>query len=303
MFSHDSRKIMNVREYEDANTNTNTIRDQLVFAVLELNVVRLLEILTNHPDSLEFSDGLLNLAIFANSKKENELKDPSDIIEILVRHGVDINKHCPLQSAMLFDNESAARVILNYNPEINIYNAKHGSILHLAIKNDQISLALELLRRDARIDFKDESGNTALHLAIEAKAFDLVSELLIKGAGLNCQNNYGSTPLHFAVAANNKDILILLLKQEGINYFIEDNEKRKAVDWAARCNYEKMLGLILQKNIHDLRVDPKATKLFYKHPSNLTYFSSRPSFSQFVNMLALKDIFDDCAVISICNKG
>ena len=72
---------------------------------------------------------------------------------------------------------------------------KKSSLLHLAIENENVNIALELLEAGADVHEKDEDGRTALHLACAMELKKVVQALIDKGSLVNERDYSATTPL------------------------------------------------------------------------------------------------------------
>ena len=85
------------------------------------------------------------------------------------------------------------------------------TLLHQAVLNNDISLAVELL--DAGIDKNRSSsyGETPLYYAVAGAIHELVSLLLRAGADKNIANHKGETPLSRAIKNGHAEVVMMLL--------------------------------------------------------------------------------------------
>jgi ankyrin repeat protein len=89
-----------------------------------------------------------------------------------------------------------------------------GSLLHLAVQDDQMQLVQTLLRYG--VDPNSYDGEyywTPLHHAVKGSTIEIVRNLLDGGADPNVSEDEGWTSLHFAVQGGNIRILKLLVER------------------------------------------------------------------------------------------
>ena len=85
--------------------------------------------------------------------------------------------------------------------EATALNDSKGSPLIIAVKNNNVKVALELLK-DPKVNVKatDSLGNTALHYAQNEQ---IIERLVARGANINAKNTLGeTTPIMYASATN-----------------------------------------------------------------------------------------------------
>jgi ankyrin repeat protein len=101
----------------------------------------------------------------------------------------------------------------NYNFEEK--DDKENTLIHLAIKYNNLDLIKYLFENNVEknteneegktpLNLANEEGITPLYLAIENNNLDIINFLIEKGANVNIQDNNGITPLHLAIEINNK---------------------------------------------------------------------------------------------------
>ena len=92
--------------------------------------------------------------------------------------------------------------------------AREGAplLLHQAIEQGHVDVALALLAKGAGVHAKDEGGSTPLHLAC-LKGFEVVVQALVdEGCRLDTHDKSGRTPLMLAVEYGHKAISLCLLR-------------------------------------------------------------------------------------------
>ncbi|XP_057330299.1 ankyrin repeat domain-containing protein 17-like [Microplitis mediator] len=115
----------------------------------------------------------------------------SEIVQLLVDHGADVNAHCK--------------------------DRGYGyTALHYAVMNNNSAMIEFLLSKGARVDVKSNDGKTILHFAIGTRNEDIIKRVLDAGADVNIRNNTdyfnNITPLLEAVRFNLKDTVSKLIQ-------------------------------------------------------------------------------------------
>ncbi|XP_044751749.1 serine/threonine-protein phosphatase 6 regulatory ankyrin repeat subunit B-like [Coccinella septempunctata] len=139
------------------------------------------------------------------------------ITNILIRKGADIdaldfNKYTPLHSAVLAENETIVRALLdngaspNFNP-----NQRRKSVIHLAVERNNIRIFAMILERTEMIDVPDMDGLSPLQKAVLAENEEKVRLLLARRASPIIQHK-NKMLLQHAVEKGNFNITKLLLE-------------------------------------------------------------------------------------------
>lgn len=142
--------------------------------------------------------------------------DRTDIAEILIAHGADVNAQGIFGDAPLHDvrDPGLARLLLSNGARIELRSNSLGTPLHAAVVHAAPEIVALLVERGAELDARDVNGSTPLHHA--AGLGDVVSaRLLIEhGADLDAVNGPGFTALHWA-AGNGRYSMVALLLARG----------------------------------------------------------------------------------------
>lgn len=105
------------------------------------------------------------------------------------------------------------------------------SLLHFAVKKDEIRLIKILVKYGIIIDLADLKGLTPLHLAVKDNKYNAAKTLLKAKANPNLGAELDQTPLHLAVINGNVEMLELL-RQYGADCFLVDEKNQDAIDYA-----------------------------------------------------------------------
>jgi hypothetical protein len=72
------------------------------------------------------------------------------------------------------------------------------SILHIAVRGNEVEIVRELVSLGVNLDFQDSMGNSPIFSAISEKSFAMVEILVTGGAKLDLHNETNYTPLQYA---------------------------------------------------------------------------------------------------------
>ncbi|KAK5674135.1 hypothetical protein LTS10_013120 [Elasticomyces elasticus] len=127
--------------------------------------------------------------------------DDIEIARLLLDIGADVNSlnvynFSTLTYAVKYSSVDMVKLILSYTPDID--QASFAAAVHWAVwpcKPESLKL---LLQAGADINYPVLGGNTILHCAVKAQNLETVACLLRFHADLRRRNNVGQTPLHVA---------------------------------------------------------------------------------------------------------
>lgn len=145
-----------------------------------------------------------------------------DILKLLLTRGADIendsyNIKTPFNSVLLYGNERAVKIFLEYGVDLNkciLKRSKISSLHHAALNSDKSVLKFLVDSGHFDIEEKCGSGLTALHLAAFSNQVKCIKFLLKRGANINADNIYGETPLYSAILNKHSESVRLLLAHE-----------------------------------------------------------------------------------------
>jgi serine/threonine-protein phosphatase 6 regulatory ankyrin repeat subunit B len=118
----------------------------------------------------------------------------------------------------------------------------HGDALHIACDQGQLNVCQLLLTNGFTSDIPSESAMTVLHRAVKKNNIDLCSLFLKYQKNPNATDKDGNTPLHYCcVFTENENLLKLFLTEEKVDLLAENNEGKNALHYSIEG---KKLGLI-----------------------------------------------------------
>ena len=129
----------------------------------------------------------------------------------LVKMTDDGIKATALHWAVMYGKKDVVRVILTYNPDVNMEEAHAGTTMHWAAHYDDSEVIGWLLDRGAEIDHKNHYERTPLLVAARRGCKDVVEFLIERGADISATIKDGSTALHIAAANGHTNVVESLL--------------------------------------------------------------------------------------------
>ncbi|XP_057336436.1 putative ankyrin repeat protein RBE_0317 [Microplitis mediator] len=120
------------------------------------------------------------------------------IFKILLKHGAKIsdnnihNNKSPIKLAVDYNNIEIARLIVEHK---NFGLKCDQSLLHMAIKKNNLEMVSLLLKIGADVNEYDDNRSAPIHYALMGHHNDILQLLLNYGADINAKNKYGDTPV------------------------------------------------------------------------------------------------------------
>lgn len=134
---------------------------------------------------------------------------------------------------------------------IDVEDTERNTLLHLAVKQDNLIAVQELLTNGANVNAENIDWNTPLHLAVQKGNVAILQVLLTNGANVNAENKDQNTPLHLVVQKDNLEIAQLLLdKDANPNKF--NKKELSPLHIAAMYGNQKIVQLLLDKGALDI---------------------------------------------------
>ncbi len=115
--------------------------------------------------------------------------------------------------------------------DINTKNPNGKTLLHMAVKLNEIKLCKLLCKLGVIIDLADELGTTPLHQAVSENKIQIVKTLITAGADVNLGAEQDQTPLHLAVINGNLDIVKYLVNNKA-DICLVDEKNFDSIDYA-----------------------------------------------------------------------
>ena len=86
---------------------------------------------------------------------------------------------------------------LEHGGNKNITDIHGNTLLHMAVKYNQVRIVWLLMRKGVCLDTQNNIGDTALHLACKKGYMSIVEEIYRRGAKIRIKNNEEKLPLSY----------------------------------------------------------------------------------------------------------
>lgn len=192
----------------------------------------------------------------------NELDSQPELTRLILERGVSPDKGyyeniTPLHRAAEFYDVETIKVVLDFNPDVNVKNRNGNTPINCLFDNDGDATIMNmLLKAGADIDTQDNDGNTPLHKSVsEHYYFYLIETLVENKANLELKNNKGLTPLVTAIK-NHNDKAASFLIENGANFdysmkfwsIREGHQEKTLLMKATENNMPDTIAKMLEKN-------------------------------------------------------
>ncbi len=173
-----------------------------------------------------------------------------DTTKWLLDHGADVTAQTlfgatPLHLAAFSGQPEVARILLEHNAQANARSHRGRTPLHHALMNGHLEVARLLLDHGANADARDDSGNSLLYWAAANGSLDLIQMLLKQHAEVNARNDEGSTPFHTASNGGQLKVVRLLL-DHAADAHVRDNTGKTPLHLAAASGHLKVSQILLE---------------------------------------------------------
>lgn len=167
--------------------------------------------------------------------------------------------------------------------QINQLNKQGETPLSLAVTNQNLKIAMLLVKHGANLKGHSQNNNSLINLILmthpmkSSEQIKLINWLIKQGISINQPDNFGVTPLHWAAQTRNEEIISYLISQ-GANPDAVDWNRQTPLQLALRhkntaeklfkvSNYDsKILGEWLFQSVYFS--DPSILELLLKYGAN-----------------------------------
>ena len=119
----------------------------------------------------------------------------------------------PLHLAARNDALSVAQYLVGQGADVHAQSKNGWTPLQSAAENDALSVAQYLVGQGADVHVKDNDGGTPLHYAASGNALSVAEYLVGQGADVHATERHGRTPLHYAASGNALSVAEYLVGQ------------------------------------------------------------------------------------------
>ncbi|XP_070550854.1 putative ankyrin repeat protein RF_0381 [Ptychodera flava] len=144
-------------------------------------------------------------------------KGHADVVELLIKHGADVNAKEPNKSTSLHaasgqGHADVTELLIKHVADVNAKTDYESTALHAASAKGHADVAEVLIKLGADVNAKYGNESAALHAA-SGRGHAHVAELLTKhGADVNAKDGNESLALHAASREGHADVAELLIK-------------------------------------------------------------------------------------------
>lgn len=137
-----------------------------------------------------------------------------------------------------------AKILLEYDVDINLTNENEDTALHIAVNNSRTEFIHLLLDNGADPNTKDKYGTPVFLTVCLGHKIDLVKKMINKGVDINCKDYDGNTPLIYAVYRDSYGVVKTLLDNNADPNIKNDNNET-ALYAAYVTNNQEMIKVLL----------------------------------------------------------
>ncbi|MFY9422090.1 MAG: ankyrin repeat domain-containing protein [Bacilli bacterium] len=147
--------------------------------------------------------------------------------------------------------------------EVNTQDYNGRTLLHLALKLNNLRLFNLFLKSGVNPDLADINAETPLHRAVLDGKINFIRSLIKNGCEINITGEQEQSPLHLAVVSGNLDIIKLLV-DSGADLLLADESNNLPIDYAIDEKDEKVIRYLLSKQEVDEERMNKIREIFDK---------------------------------------
>ncbi len=205
----------------------STKRGVFLEAVVSGDTRKVMELLARDPDMALMRDGKGKGGIGSPVLCAAIQHGHGDIVEMLLSRGADPNEkdisgRTSLHVAARKGDPKLIELLLKHGIDVNVCARDLSNSIPLCHAGSR-QAAEVLIANGADLSWRDESGGTVLHSLVRRGTTDAAEAIIEHGVDINAQNNFGSTALHVTAIHGSKKMAELLVAK-GANLNIEDNK-------------------------------------------------------------------------------
>ncbi|MEM3609528.1 MAG: ankyrin repeat domain-containing protein, partial [Candidatus Anstonellales archaeon] len=172
------------------------------------------------------------------------------IAKLLLQYNADIDAKTylgltPLALAVISKNVEMAKFLIENNANVNAITKENDSIMHFSVELDDQTFIEYLIKHGAKISIKNAEGKTPIHECAKTNKINSLMALLNHGANINLKDNNGNTPLHLAVENQHEEMVKTILKYtKKVN--IKNNDGNTPLHLAALKQNSTIFSMLIQ---------------------------------------------------------
>lgn len=211
----------------------------------------------------------------------SKLKHNKNIVELLIKHGADVNNGCPLSHACQTNNIEVVELLLQSGADVNTKDKDFSyTPLMFATINGNLDIIKLLIEHGADVNICDQYNETALILSTKHGYEHIVRFLFQHNADINTQSKRdGQTALFHLIRRNNdySTETIEMFLQGGADVNIKDMEDKTPIFYVVKSGNLELFNLLLKYGA-DINVVSQGNKnLLYYALASLSYYVSDKS--------------------------
>lgn len=154
----------------------------------------------------------------------------------------DSHRYYYIKSSLMKMNEE--------NVELNTQIYGGQTLLHVALKLNNLKLFKLFLKAGVNPDLANEIGEAPIHQAVMKNKFNFIKTLISHGCDIDLSAELEQTPLHLAVINGNLDIVKYLVDHNA-EILVQDENNNYPIDYAIDEGDVLMIKYFLTKQIVD----------------------------------------------------
>lgn len=145
------------------------------------------------------------------------LNNHPEVVKVLLSYNPDLEithkNRSALTAATERGNTEVVRLLLEAGANVNHQSGQNNFPLQIAVAKNREDILRILMRYNPKVNLVDDNGNTALH-SVSSKTSVMIAKILdVGGADLNIRNKEQETPICKAVWFNNSKIIKYLANE------------------------------------------------------------------------------------------